>query len=263
MLAAALLASAACSSCDPGNSTGAGNGGQDPVGTPRYTYRLLNTYPHDPDAFTQGLVFESGYLYEGTGLRGRSSLRRVELETGEVLQGHTLDDRFFGEGIALAGGRIFQLTLSANVGFVYNRDSFARQGEVTYRTEGWGLTFDGRRLIMSDGTTRLYFRDPDTFETLSQVEVRDGDTRIDNLNELEFVKGEVFANVWQTDLIAKISPDTGEILGWIDMAGLLTPQERARADVLNGIAFDAAGDRLFVTGKLWPWLFEIEVVPEP
>ena len=267
-LITALLWSLSCSSSDPldgsGNGTGSPNGEPNgPEGTPRFTYRIVNTYPHDPAAFTQGLAFENGFLYEGTGQRERSSLRRVELETGEVLEGRALDDRFFGEGIAIVSDRIIQLTLSSNVGFIYDRDTFARQGEVTYETPGWGLTFDGNRLIMSDGTANLYFRDPESFELLSQVEVRIEDTPLNNLNELEFVGDEVFANIWQTDLIARISPTTGEVLGLIDMAGLLTPQEAGRADVLNGIAYDANGDRLFVTGKLWPWLFEVQLVPEP
>ena len=267
-LIAALLWSLSCSSSDPvdgsGNGTGSPNGDSgEPQGTPRFTYRLLNSYPHDVDAFTQGLVFDSGVLYEGTGLNGRSSLRRVELETGEVLQERTLDDRYFGEGIALVAGRIFQLTLSANVGFIYDRDSFSLQGDVAYETPGWGLAFDGDRLIMSDGSTKLYFRDPADFRLLSQVEVSVDGTPLDNLNELEFVRGEVFANIWQTDLIARISPATGDVLGLVDLSGLLTPQESVRADVLNGIAYDAEGDRLFVTGKLWPWLFEIELVQQP
>ena len=267
-LIATLLCSLSCSSSDPMDGTGNGTGspdgdGGDPQGTPRFTYRLLNTYPHDLTAFTQGLVFQDGVLYEGTGLRQQSSLRRVELETGEVLQERGLDDRYFGEGIALVAERIFQLTLSANLGFVYDKDSFAVQGDVTYQTPGWGLTFDGNHLIMSDGSAKLYFRDPANFELLSQVQVKVDGTPLDNLNELEFIKGEVYANIWQTDLIARISPETGEVLGLINMAGLLTPQERDRADVLNGIAYDAVGDRLFVTGKLWPWLFEIELVAEP
>ncbi len=268
MLFAALLYSLSCSSSDPvdgsGNGTGSPNGDSgEPQGIPRFTYRLLNSYPHDVDAFTQGLVFDNGVLYEGTGLNGRSSLRRVELETGEVLQERILDDRYFGEGIALVAGHIIQLTLSANVGFVYDKDSFALQGDVAYQTPGWGLTFDGNRLIMSDGSAKLYFRDPESFEMLSQVEVIIDGTPLDNLNELEFVDDEVFANIWQTDLIARISPATGAVLGLIDMSDLLTPQERDRADVLNGIAYDAEGDRLFVTGKLWPWLFEIELIAEP
>ncbi len=267
MVSAALLYWLSCSSSDPvdgsGNGTGSPNGDSGEQGTSRFTYRLLNSYPHDVNAFTQGLVFADGVLYEGTGLKGRSSLRRVELETGEVLQERILDDRYFGEGIALVAEHIIQLTLSANVGFVYDKDTFALQGDVAYQTLGWGLTFDGDRVIMSDGSAKLYFRDPGSFEKLSQVEVIIDGTPLDNLNELEFVNGEVFANIWQTDLIARISPTTGAVLGLIDMSGLLTPQERDRADVLNGIAYDAEGDRLFVTGKLWPWLFEIELMAEP
>ena len=273
LVSTTLLCSLSCSSSDPedGSGNGSPNGDSgEPQGTPRFTYRLLNVYPHDSKAFTQGLVFDNGVLYEGTGLsalstglKGISSLRRVELETGEVLQQRLLEDRYFGEGIALVSGRIIQLTLNSNLGFLYDRDSFALQGNVTYETPGWGLTFDGTRLIMSDGTANLYFRDPATFELLSQVEVFVEGTPLHNINELEFVKGEVLANIWKTDLIARISPDTGEVLGLIDMSGLLTSREQARVDVLNGIAYDADGDRLFVTGKFYPWLFEIELVPQP
>lgn len=267
-LLAGFLFCLSCSSSDPidgsGNGTGSPNGNSgDPQGTPRFTYRLVNTFPHDVNAFTQGLVFWDGFMYEGTGLNGRSSLRRVELETGEVLEERALDDRYFGEGIALVAERIIQLTLRSNIGFIYDRDSFSLQGDVSYQTPGWGLAYDGSRLIMSDGSTQLYFRDPADFRLLSQVEVRIDQTPLDNLNELEFIKGEVFANIWQTDLIARISPESGQVLGLVDLAGLLTPQERSRADVLNGIAYDAEDDRLFVTGKLWPWLFEIELVPIP
>jgi glutamine cyclotransferase len=238
--------------------------------TPRYSYEIVNIFPHDPAAWTQGLVYADGFLYEGTGLSetsfppGRSSLRKVELQTGKVVQEHRLSPELFGEGIALYQGLIFQLTWLNKIGFVYARESFEEQRGLVYPTEGWGLTHDGDRLIMSDGTPTLFFRDPDTFEETGRLAVHHTDhIPLPRINELEFVKGEILANIWQTDLIARISPETGEVVGWIDLRGLLTAQEAARVDVLNGIAYDAARDRLFVTGKLWPWLFEINLTQVP
>lgn len=229
---------------------------------PVFTVRVINAYPHDRSAFTQGLVFDRGVLYEGTGLYGRSTLRRLELTTGEVLQLRKLPDHLFGEGIAAFGERIIQLTWRAGIGFVYDKNSFELLGEFRYPTEGWGITHDGERLIMSDGSSTLRFLDPGTFEQIGQLEVRDQDGPVGRLNELEYVKGEIYANVWQTERIARIAPDTGEVIGWIDLAGILKPEDRIEpVDVLNGIAYDAEDDRLFVTGKLWPWLFEIEPVP--
>jgi len=224
---------------------------------PIYGYRVVNAYPHDRDAFTQGLVYADGVLYEGTGRYGESELRRVELETGEVLQARALDPEYFGEGIALLGDRIYQLTWQTRTAFVYDRETFEPLGTLTYPTEGWGLTTDGERLIMSDGTSRLVFRDPETFAEIGSVEVRDDDQPIPYLNELEYIDGEIWANVWQTDVIARIDPATGRVTGWINLAGLLD-RGAQRADVLNGIAHDPATGRVFVTGKLWPRLFEIE-----
>jgi glutamine cyclotransferase len=227
-----------------------------------YTYTIIHTYPHDPNAFTQGLIFEDGVLYEGTGLRGRSSLRRVELETGEVLQIYELPNQYFGEGVTIYDDRIIQLTWQSNVGFVYDKDSFELLHTFDYPTEGWGITHDGEHLIMSDGTSTLYFWDPETFEVVNQIEVYDDDGPVVRLNELEYIQGEVYANVWQTDKIARIDPQTGHVVGWINLQGLLSQKDLPQTvDVLNGIAYDAAGDRLFVTGKLWPKLFEIELVP--
>ena len=232
---------------------------------PDYTYRVVNTYPHDRNAFTQGLVFENGVLYEGTGLKGRSTLRRVELETGDVLQIRELPDQFFGEGVTIYGDRIIQLTYQSNVGFVYDKESFELLREFNYPIdipEGWGITHDGNRLIMSDGTSILHFLDPETFEEIGRIEVVDKGSPVTRLNELEYVQGEVYANVWKTDLIARIAPQTGEVTGWIDLKGLLSPEDRSQpVDVLNGIAYDAENDRLFVTGKMWPKLFEIELIP--
>lgn len=231
-------------------------------GTELYGYRVVAEHPHDPEAFTQGLVLEEGVLFESTGLYGQSSLRRVDLSTGTVLQRHDLPDELFGEGIALHDDGIIQLTWQARTGFVYDRETFALEREFTYDTEGWGLTHDGSRLVMSDGTARLHFVDPETLEILSDVPVTWRGEPVDRLNELEFVDGHVLANVWLTDRIAVIDPGTGEVEAWIDLAGLLPAEERADAGVLNGIAFDAGSRRLFVTGKLWPRLFEIELVPE-
>lgn len=224
-------------------------------------YRVVRSYPHDPGAFTQGLVFDGGVLYEGTGLNGQSTIRKVRLETGEVLQVRKLEPHYFGEGITLWAGSLVQLTWQSETGFVYDRATFERTRTFSYTGEGWGLTHDGRRLVMSDGTAQLRFLSPKTFREVGRVTVRDAGAPVPHLNELEYVRGEILANVWQSERIARISPTTGQVIGWIDLRGLLTPGEAARVDVLNGIAYDAAGDRLFVTGKLWPRLFHIEVVP--
>ena len=248
---------------DPDQTAAPTNSGDSPAPSPTlYTYKVVNTYLHDPDAFTQGLVYLDGVLYEGTGLNGQSSLRRVTLETGEVQQIHHLEEQFFGEGIAVFGDRIIQLTWRSQVGFVYDRQSFELLQQFSYPTEGWGLTHDGERLIMSDGTATLYFLDPQTFAALGSVEVRD-QRPVSRLNELEYIDGQIYANVWQTDRIARISPQTGKVTGWINLRNLLLPEDRRqRVDVLNGIAYDAAQQRLFVTGKWWPKLFEIELIPE-
>lgn len=230
--------------------------------TPVYTYRVVRTYPHDPSAFTQGLVFHDGFLYEGTGMEGRSAVRRVRLETGKVMQEVPLDRQHFGEGIAVAGDRLIQLTWTSGIGFVYDRATFKLLRSFRYSGEGWGLTFDGRHLIMSDGSATLRFWDPQSFAEERRLNVRDQGRPISHLNELEFVEGEIFANVWQSERVARISPTDGRVLGWIDLSGLLTGVERERTDVLNGIAYDRAGKRLFVTGKWWPKLFEIEIRPK-
>ena len=229
---------------------------------PVTTYRVVSAYPHDPDAFTQGLVYRDGVLYEGTGLYGASSLREVDLETGMVIRARALPEDLWGEGIAVLDDRIVQLTWRSNLGLVYDRGSFEPLGQFHYPTEGWGLTHDGERFIMSDGTATLHFLDPDTYREVGRIEVRDGDVSVGHLNELEVIRGEVFANVWRTDLIARIDPDTGQVTGWVDLTGLLgdTPAGRP-VDVLNGIAYDEEHDRLFVTGKLWPTLFEIALIP--
>jgi glutamine cyclotransferase len=237
-----------------------------PTATPApvYGYTVVNSYPHDPAAYTQGLVFVDGVLYEGTGRRGQSTLRRVNLETGEVLQKISLPDELFGEGIVIWQDKIIQLTWQSRLGFVYNRASFEQLAQFAYPTEGWGITHDGSRLIMSDGTANLYFWDPDTLAEIGRVEVTHNGQPVTRLNELEYINGEIFANIWQTNLIARINPDSGQVVGLIDLTGLLSEADRSQpVDVLNGIAYDAATDRLFVTGKLWPRLFEIELTEKP
>jgi glutaminyl-peptide cyclotransferase len=224
-----------------------------------YDYEIVNVYPHDPAAFTQGLLYRDGRLYESTGLRGRSSLREVRLETGEVLRQRALEPRFFGEGLADWGDRLVQLTWQAGLGFVYDLETFEILRTFRYPGEGWGLARHGEHLIMSDGTAELRFLDPETFEERHRITVMEEGREVRNLNELEVIDGKVYANVFLTDEIVIIDPASGRVTGRIDLRGLLTPAERSRTDVLNGIAYDAEGDRLFVTGKLWPKLFEIEL----
>lgn len=223
-----------------------------------WSFRIINSFPHDTTAFTQGLVFHQGVFYEGTGLNGRSELRKVEISTGRVLQRRALAAQHFGEGIALFGNRIFQLTWRTNTAFVYDLESFNLLRTFTYDTEGWGLTHDGKSLIMSDGTSTLYFRNPNTFAIERQVTVTASGRPVARLNELEYIEGKVWANVWLTNQIVVIEPRTGvveAILDLTNLANLITG-----ADVLNGIAYDPATRRLFVTGKLWPLVFEIAVV---
>ena len=233
-------------------------GGYAPAETaPIYTYRVINAYPHDKEAFTQGLVFAGGHLYEGTGRYGASTLRKVKLETGAVEQMYRLSKWFFGEGITIYGNRIIQLTWQSRIGFVYDKHSFSLLRKFRYPTEGWGITHDGAQLIMSDGTSTLYFLDPETFKKIGQVTVRNAQGPVNGLNELEYVGGEIYANVWKTKLIARISPKNGTVGGWIDLEGLCRWN-----GVLNGIAYDAEGDRLFVTGKRWPYIYEIKLFPK-
>ncbi|NDD64030.1 MAG: glutaminyl-peptide cyclotransferase [Acidobacteria bacterium] len=232
-----------------------------PVRVVTYRYEVVNVYPHDPRAFTQGLLFHNGSLYESTGLNGRSSLRRVDLVTGEVRQQIDIPATYFAEGLALFDRRLYQLTWQSRLGFVYDLDSFQLQRTFNYRGEGWGLTQDGRVLIMSDGTSRLRFLDPETFDVRREVEVMDGDRPINLLNELEYIRGELWANIWQSDRLVRIHPENGRVTGWVNLAGLLPAADRVSGvDVLNGIAWDEAGQRLFVTGKLWPKLFEIRLI---
>jgi glutamine cyclotransferase len=230
--------------------------------TPEYGYRVVARFPHDPGAFTEGLLYLDGALYESTGLEGRSSIRKVKLETGEVVQSFPIPPQFFGEGLVNWKDRLVSLTWRSQVGFVFDLKSFKPLKVFSYRGEGWGMTQDGKRLIMSDGTPQLRFLDPETLRETGRVTVTDEGKPIANLNELEYVRGEVWANVWLTDRIARIDPRTGKVTGWIDLAGLLSPADRGRSqpDVLNGIAYDAARGRVFVTGKQWPVLYQIELV---
>ena len=228
-----------------------------------FGYRVVREFPHDPRAFTQGLFFHDGFLYESTGLRGESTLRRVELETGEVLEQRELLPQFFGEGAALAGDFIFQLTWEAEIGFVYTREPFRLVREFRYSGEGWGLTFDGEHLVMSDGTDELRFWDPQTLREVRRVPVTADGEPLPRLNELEWIDGEIWANLWTEDRIARIDPDTGEVTAFVDLTGILPGALRRQypeLDVLNGIAWDRENGRIFVTGKKWPKLFEIELV---
>lgn len=230
---------------------------------PVFGYEVVREYPHDPQAFTQGLFFHDGFLYESTGLRGESTLRRVELESGEVLEERRLLPQFFGEGAALAGDFIYQLTWESGIGFVYTRDGFRLVREFRYPGEGWGLTFDGEHLVMSDGSDSLRFLDPNTLRQMRKLNVTVQGERLPQLNELEWIDGEIWANIWTQDRIARIDPDTGEVTAFVDLTGILPRSFALRypeMDVLNGIAWDPGGGRIFVTGKKWPKLFEIELV---
>jgi len=232
----------------------------DTKGTPMYGFRVIHIYPHDPDAFTQGLTFYNGHIYEGTGLYGHSTLRKVELKTGRILKKHPMSSEYFGEGITICQNRLIQLTWQSHTGFIYDTQSFRLLGTFSYPTEGWGITCDGKNLIMSDGTSILRFLDPRKFTIVKKIKVRDRGKDVPHINELEYVKGEIYANIWDTGYIARISQQTGEVLGWIDFRGLYQFVSKGiKVDVMNGIAYDSKNDRLFVTGKLWPNIFEIRV----
>ncbi len=227
--------------------------------TPKmYGYKIVHAYPHDKNAFTQGLFFDAGKLYEGTGQETGSTLREEELETGKVIRQHDLDNSLFGEGITLYNDRIFQVTWRSKVGFVYNKSDFKLINKIYYSTEGWGLTTMKDKIVMSDGSNVLYFFEPDMFTVVSKIEVYDNKKPVDKLNELEYIDGEIWANIWMTDLIARIDPVSGKVLGYINLKDLLSKADRTPdTDVLNGIAYDSSSKRIFVTGKLWPKLFEI------
>ncbi|HEY3938909.1 MAG TPA: glutaminyl-peptide cyclotransferase [Bryobacteraceae bacterium] len=229
---------------------------------PEYSVRVLHVYPHDRTAYTQGLEYHDGLLYEGTGLHGRSTLRVVELETGKVIRQIHLAAQYFGEGITVLDSRVVELTWQAHVGFVYGESVFQLLRQFTYDGEGWGLTNDGKQIYMSDGTSQIRVWDPATLAEVRRISVHDGQRQIDLLNELEYIRGEIYANVYQTNRIVRISPADGRVLGWVDAEGLLDNADYTEpVDVLNGIAYDAAHNRLFITGKLWPKLFEIQLVP--
>ena len=231
-----------------------------PAVVAKHGYEIVHAYPHDTGAFTQGLIFVDGKLYEGTGQEGRSSLRQVDLQSGRVLKKVDLPEQFFGEGITLLNGKIYQLTWQHQIGFIYNAQTLEKSGQFEYTGEGWGLTNDGRSLIISDGSNRLKFLDPDSFRVTRTIAVTDGGAPIRELNELEYVNGEIYANIWHDQRIATIDPQSGRVTGWIDLTGLLQPGAVHDGEaVLNGIAFDQASNRLFVTGKLWPQLFEIKL----
>ncbi|MFW6256082.1 MAG: glutaminyl-peptide cyclotransferase, partial [Candidatus Sumerlaeota bacterium] len=224
-------------------------------------YEIVKKYPHDIKAYTQGLLVHDGYFYESTGQRGESTLRKVEIETGKVVQSVALEDEYFGEGLALIGDKLYMLTWESGKGFVFSLDKFEKIGEFHYEGEGWGLTSNGKQLIMSDGGHTLEYRDPENFQVQKTVRVKDGLSPVFKINELEYVHGYVYANIWTEDRIAQIDPDTGKVEAWVDMQGLLTPDEKTarEVDVLNGIAYDAEKERFFVTGKNWPWVFEIKI----
>jgi glutamine cyclotransferase len=223
-------------------------------------FNVVAVYPHDSNAFTQGLVVAAGQLYEGTGQYGASSIRRVDLTSGRVDKQRALNRMYFGEGITILDGKLYQLTWQNGVALAYDVDTFDLERTFQYSGEGWGLTHDGANLIMSDGSSTLRFLDSNTFATVRELRVRDDDQPVERLNELEYVDGEIWSNIWYDDRIVRISPTSGEVLGWIDLSTLYPPSARGSEAVLNGIAFDAASTRLFVTGKNWPQLFEIEVV---
>jgi glutamine cyclotransferase len=227
-----------------------------------YGYEIINVYPHDPKAFTQGLIFKEGFLYESTGLFGKSSLRKVELETGKVLQRKPIDRKYFSEGLAINNNQLIQLSWKAGEGFIYKLDNFTFERSFYYPGDGWGLTYSNKQFIMSDGSSYLRFLDEDSMQEVNRIQVLKNGQPVKNINELEMVRGNIFANIWQTDTIVIISPQSGIVIAQINLTGLLKKHSKdPRGNVLNGIAYDTEGDRLFVTGKLWPKLFEIRLVP--
>ncbi len=229
----------------------------------RYGVRVIHAYPHDPTAFTQGLEYRAGFLYEGTGLRGQSALRKEKLETGEVVETAKLGPEFFGEGITVINQQILQLTWQSHLGFIYDQTSFRKIRSFAYSGEGWGLANDGEVIYMSDGTSEIRVLDAQSLTERRRIAVHDGNQPIALLNELECVRGQIYANIWHSDQIARIAPKNGQVVGWIDVSGLLSKRDLPDAEaVVNGIAYDSMGDRLFVTGKLWPKIFEIQLIPK-
>ena len=251
LLAVSCLGTSSCGGSSSGTTTDT---------TPTYGYEVVNTFNHARDSFTQGLEYRQGKLYESAGGDGTSSLRLVDLETGRVIDKVDVPMPYFAEGITLLNGKIYQLTWQHGVGFIYDANTFSKIGQFNYQGEGWGLTNDGQSLILSDGTNRIRFLDPDSFKVTKTIPVLDGNKPIDSLNELEYFDGQIYSNIWHRDLIAVINPQTGRVNAWVDLKGLLKPGDvRDEEAVLNGIAYDSANKRLFVTGKLWPKLFEIRI----
>jgi glutamine cyclotransferase len=230
-----------------------------------YGYEVVHTYPHDPSAFTEGLFYLDGFLYESTGLEGQSSVRKVRLESGEIVQKYDLPAQYFGEGIVNWKDRLIQLTYKTQVGFIHDLATFKLERQFEYPGEGWAMTQDGKRIIMSDGTSEVRFWDPETLKELSRITVTEESYPVKNVNELEWIKGEIYANVWTTERIIRIDPETGKVVGRVDLSGILSDADRigGQTDVLNGIAYDSKLDRIFVTGKKWPKLFEIRLVKKP
>ena len=234
---------------------------EDKSNAPVYGYKIANSFPHDIESFTQGLIMDNGVLYESTGINGRSAIKILDLETGKVIKSHKLPDKFFGEGITIIDDKIIQLTWRSKKGFVYDKDSLEILRTFSYQTQGWGITYDGKYLILSDGSDILYFMDPKSFVVVGKLEVYDQVGKVSKLNELEYIDGEIYANVWGKDLIARINPKTGYVNSWIDLTGILSKEDRkGKEDVLNGIAYNPENNTLLVTGKLWPKIFEIEII---
>jgi len=260
---ALLICSLGASSCQGSGAGGTGStaGNRDRTGSaPTYGYEVVHTFAHARDSFTQGLEYHDGKMFESAGGEGTSSLRLVELETGRVLDKSDVPSPYFAEGITVLNGKIYQLTWQHQIGFIYDEKTFSKIGQFKYEGEGWGLTNDGHSLILSDGSNQIRFLDPDTFQVTKTIAVLDGNKPIDSLNELEFVDGQIYSNIWHRDVIAIINPENGRVNGWVDLTGLLGPGEvRDEEAVLNGIAYDSTTKRLFVTGKMWPKLFEIRI----
>ncbi len=229
--------------------------------TTLYGYKIVNTFSHDPESFTQGLFLEDGILYESTGLNGKSAVKKIDLKTGKVIKSRNMQDKFFGEGLTIVNDKIIQITWRSKTGFVYDKDSLEILRTFSYKTQGWGITYDGKYLIISDGSEILYFMDPKSFVVVGKLEIYDDRGKVSKLNELEYIDGEIYANIWGKDLIARINPKTGYVNSWIDLTGILSKEDRkGKEDVLNGIAYNPENNTLLVTGKLWPKIFEIKVI---
>lgn len=227
-----------------------------------FTFKIINIYPHDRTAFTQGLVYEDGLLYESTGLYGRSKIKVIDLENSRLVKSADMNERYFGEGLTVNGEQLVQLTYRERMGFVYDKQTLEVTGEFKYPTEGWGITYDGSHLIMSNGSSHLFYLDPVSYRRVRSLKVEENDVPVANINELEYIDGLIFANIWRTNVIVQIEPETGQVVGKIDFSELVKRYEDDRnVDVLNGIAYDKKNRRLFVTGKLWPEIFEVELVP--